>query len=79
MATLLWIVGVGLVIVLFQGWIRFKGVIDCVGIGLAKDYEENKKKALIEGFKCESDETGWCEVCAVVYEVDEGDDPCPFH
>ena len=42
MTTLLWIVGVLFVAhVLFKGWIRFKAVMDCAGIGLARDYYDN--------------------------------------
>jgi hypothetical protein len=37
---------------------------------------EAEKQAFIERLKCESDQPGWCEVCAVVYEEE---DPCQFH
>ena len=43
-------------------------------------YEDRIKKLEAENlalrWKCESDEPGWCEVCAVVYEED---DPCSQH
>ena len=36
----------------------------------------NRNNKLIERLKCESDQPGWCEVCAIVYDEE---DPCQFH
>ena len=38
-----WIITGFVVFVLIKGWLRFKAVVDCCGIGLAKDYKKTKQ------------------------------------
>lgn len=38
-----WIITGFVAFVLIKGWLRFKAVVDCCGIGLSKDYKKTKQ------------------------------------
>jgi len=59
-----WIITGFVIFVAIKGWLRFKAVIDCCGIGLANDYKKTKASKMAVP-------TYYCEDCDAEFSADD--------